>query len=449
MDDRTQHMLTAPPVPLLVRMATPNAMAFFIQSFVSLAEVWFVGQLGTVSLASIALVFPLLMLTQMMSNGAMGGAITSSIARSLGAGDAERASRLAWHALTLAVAGAALFLVVFLLAGGPFLAFLGGEGEVLGRATTYCLMLFTGGVFLWLVGACSAIFRGMGNMKFPAMLMIVSAVIQVPLSGTLVLGAFGAPQLGIVGAAVSAVASALVISTIMLFSLTRPGQPVRLTRRTLVFSREDFRDIMKVALPASLSPLLTVANILCLTAIVAGFGDQALAGYGIGSRIEFLLVPLVFGLGAAMTSLVGVSIGAGRVDRAERVGWTGSFMAAALSGVVGILLALFPNAWIPAFTDDPDTIAAATRYIQVMGPFFALQGLGLTLYFASQGAGAMAWPVIATIVRLVLAVGGALLLAHGLDMGLTGVFIAAAVAMVTYGLMIAGSLKLGAWRRQV
>jgi MATE family, multidrug efflux pump len=449
MDERTHHLLTAAPAPLLFRMATPNALAFTIQSSVSLAEVWFIGRLGTSALASIALAFPLLMLMQAMSGGALGGAVASSVARALGAGDREKAQKLIWHALAIAALGSGLFLVLFLVFGRGLLAFLGGTGGILEQSASYCLVLFIGGLFIWLLGVVSAVFRGMGDMKLPAMLMIASAAIQVPLSGVLVLGLYGAPQLGIVGAAVSAVISAFLISAIMLFLLSRTGRVIQLDTSYISFSAALFRDIFKVGLPASLSPLLTILVIMVLTAMAATFGESALAGYGIGSRIEFLLIPLVFGIGASMTSLVGLSIGAGDIDRAEKIGWTGAAFAAGLAGVVGLALAAFPEAWIYAFTDDPATFEAARSYIRIVGPFFAFQGLGLSLYFASQGAGTVTWPVVATIVRVILAVGGSWMLAFWLDMGLQGVFIAAAAAMVTYGVMIAASLKFGAWRGQV
>jgi Na+-driven multidrug efflux pump len=113
MDERTHHMLTSAPAPLLLKMATPNALAFAIQSSVSLAEVWIIGQLGTSALASIALAFPLLMLVQTMSGGALGGAVTSAIARALGSGDRDRAQKLMWHGLAVSAIGAGLFLLLF------------------------------------------------------------------------------------------------------------------------------------------------------------------------------------------------------------------------------------------------------------------------------------------------------------------------------------------------
>ena len=411
-----------------------------------MAEVWFIGRLGSASLAAIALVFPLLMLFQTLSGGAMGGAVASAIARALGAGDLQRAETLIWHALALAAMGAVALLVVFLLAGSEFLRFLGGSGSVLEQALSYSYVLFFGGIFVWLVGVVSAVFRGMGNMRFPAAMMILSAFVQVPLSGLLITGAFGAPKLGVMGAAVSAVISSILLAAVMLIRLAGDSGQIRLTKPPAVFRRHHFADILQVALPASLSPLLTVATIIILTAIVGRFGEQALAGYGIGSRIEFLLIPLVFGIGASMTSLVGVGIGAGDIKRAEHIGTVGGLGAAGLAGGIGLILAVQPELWIPYFSHDPVVQDAATRYIQIVGPWFAFYGLGLVLYFGSQGAGAMGWPVVALSLRAVICVGGAVLLTESFDTGIDGVFYAVALSMVAYGVIMFCALKLGAWR---
>ena len=150
MDERSKHMLTAPPVSLLVTMSAPNSLAFLIQASVSMAEIWFIGRLGSLSLAAIALVFPLLMLTQTLSGGAIGGAVASAVARALGAGDLARAENLIWHAIALAGAGSLLLLALFLLVGECFLGFMGGSGEILEQAVGYSLILFSGGFCLWL-----------------------------------------------------------------------------------------------------------------------------------------------------------------------------------------------------------------------------------------------------------------------------------------------------------
>jgi len=446
MDPRTQQMLSAPPLPLLVGMAAPSTVAFFIQGSVSLAEVWFIGQLGEISLAAIALAFPLLMLTQTLSGGAMGGAVAAAIARALGAGDIVRAERLVWHALALAVMGGVGLLVIFLLGGRAFLQFLGGEDEVLRQAYAYAVVLLSGSVFLWLIGTVTAIYRGMGEMQFPAAIMIFNALVQIPLSGCLILGWGGLPALGIIGAAISAIVAAALLCLPLFVKLSKGDLPVRLRLSAMRFSKSDFDEILRVALPASLSPLLTIATVLVLTAYVASFGEAALAGYGIGSRVEFLIIPLVFGLGAAMTTAVGASVGAGELDRAERLGAIGGLSAGVIAGLVGIVLALFPNAWIGVFTDVPAVHAAARSYIEIVGPLFFFHGLGLSLYFASQGASAMFWPVLATVLRVLVAALGGYVLAFTLDFGLSGIYTAAAAAMLTYAVVIAAAIRAGAWR---
>jgi Na+-driven multidrug efflux pump len=276
--------------------------------------------------------------------------------------------------------------------------------------------------------------------------MIFNALVQIPLSGCLILGWGGLPALGIIGAAISAIVAAALLCLPLFVKLSKGDLPVRLRLSAMRFSKSDFDEILRVALPASLSPLLTIATVLVLTAYVASFGEAALAGYGIGSRVEFLIIPLVFGLGAAMTTAVGASVGAGELDRAERLGAIGGLSAGVIAGLVGIVLALFPNAWIGVFTDVPAVHAAARSYIEIVGPLFFFHGLGLSLYFASQGASAMFWPVWATVLRVLVAALGGYVLAFTLDFGLSGIYTAAAAAMLTYAVVIAAAIKAGAWR---
>ena len=150
MDNRTQEFLSKPIMPLLIRMSAPNTIAFFIQSLVVLTEVWFISKLGTNSLAAVALAFPLLMITQTMSGGALGGAITSAIARSMGANDIDRVEKLIWHAVVISLGGALIFLILFLFFGQQLLFLLGGRGDILKESYGYCSVLFFGGALLWL-----------------------------------------------------------------------------------------------------------------------------------------------------------------------------------------------------------------------------------------------------------------------------------------------------------
>ena len=447
MDNRTQEFLNNPIMPLLIRMSAPNTIAFFIQAIVVLTEVWFISKLGTNSLAAVALAFPLLMLTQTMSGGALGGAISSAIARSMGANDIDKAEKLIWHSIAISLCGALTFLFLFLVFGKDLLYLLGGRDEILQESYDYCSVLFFGGLLIWLSGSLSAALRGMGNMRFPATLMVIASLIQVLLSGGFILGWFGFPQLGVSGAAVATLFSSTLMVTIIIIKLSSKTVPARLRKGQLVLKRKLFSNIFEVAIPASASPLLTVGTILVLTGLVGTFGTEALAGYGIGSRVEFLMIPLIFGIGTAMTSIVGANIGANNIERAERVGTYGGSVAGVVSILIGFTLAVFPDLWIHYFTNDLKAYEITKKYIQIVGPFYAFQGIGLSLYFASQGANAMLWPTIATIARFLIASIGGSISIYILGFGIESIFLSSSVAMMTFGIMIFLSLKRGAWRK--
>jgi len=444
---RTQQMLNAPVLPLLLRMASPNALAFLVQSSVSMAEVWYVGQLGRVSLAAMALMFPWLMLMQMLANGAMGGGVTGAVARALGANQIERAEQLIWHALAIALVAGLAFLGIVLLALDPLLGLMSDNQAVLDEARSYAIILFSGCPFIWSMALLNSTLRGMGNMKFPAMLMVMGAAVQIPLSGALILGWFGAPQLGIAGAAVSVISVSTISTLLLVLKLRSQRSPVRLHSAALEFQSALFTSILRVGLPSSISPFLTVSTISGLNVLVGTFGVAALAGYGVGSRIEFLIIPLVFGIGVSMNTIVGVNLGAGQIKRAVHVGWVGAWVSALFTGLGGLSVAIWPEAWAGIFTDDPETLRSARTFLQYTGPFFALQGLGLSLFFASQGAGKMAWPLIGTLMRFLVAIGGGAILLYGFSTSLEAIYFANGLGMLAVGTITAAALKLGMWER--
>jgi Na+-driven multidrug efflux pump len=286
-------------------------------------------------------------------------------------------------------------------------------------------------------------------MRFPALVMLAGAFVQVPLSGALILGWWGAPALGITGAALSVTAVASVASLVSLVRLVRGAGALRLRLAALRFEAATFREILRVGLGSAPAPILTVFTIVAVNGLVSGFGPAALAGYGIGSRLEFLLIPLVFGIGAALTAMVATNLGGGNFERALRIAWIGSASAAALTGTIGGVLAIWPGLWVGTFTSDPLVYESGTAYLRTVGPCYVFHGLALSLYFASQGARAMFWPVFATALRFAIAVGGSMIALSMLGDGAAAGVIFACVAggMAAAGVVTAGAIAAGAWRR--
>jgi Na+-driven multidrug efflux pump len=205
-----------------------------------------------------------------------------------------------------------------------------------------------------------------------------------------------------------------------------------------------FRDILRVGAVAALVTVQNNLTVIATTGLIGRFGPAAIAGYGVGTRLEYLLVPLVFGLGAPLVALVGTNIGAGRHDRALRVAWTGAAIGFTISEAIGLWAALFPASWLSLFGDDPGMIAAGSAYLRAVGPFYGFFGLGLALYFSSQGAGRLLWPLCAGLLRLVVAVGGAWLMLHWTG-ELGYMFLTLGLGLAAYGLVNAAAVKAGAW----
>ena len=238
---------------------------------------------------------------------------------------------------------------------------------------------------------------------------------------------------------------AFAASALFLFFYLRSGRlRVRLDVRQTPLQSEPLRDILRVGALACLSPLQTVLTILILTRLVSHFGTNALAGYGIGTRLEFLLVPLAFAIGVASSPMVGMAVGAGMVTRARRVAWTAATMGLVLLTVLGGVVTLVPELWSRLFTQDAEVISSASLYFLWAGPCYGLFGMGLVLYFSSMGAGKVGGPVLAGTVRLVLvAVGGWLLTqAHA---PVWTIYALVALGMVVYGLATAAAIWFTSW----
>ncbi len=443
-DPRTRLLLEAPIGATLLKLAAPNVLVMFVQASVGLIETYFVGWLGTDALAGVALVFPLVMLMQMMSAGAMGGGISSAIARALGGGRRADANALALHALVIA----AIFGLFFMLAmlGGGFWLYraMGGNGASLAAALTYSNVVFSGAVLLWIFNSLANVIRGTGNMAVPALVTCAGVIVLMPLSPCLILGWGPFPRLGVAGGAVAVIAYYAIGSAALAVYLRSRRSVLRPSFRKFRLQWRLFRDILRVGGVAALITLQTNLIIVIATALVGRFGPAAIAGYGVGSRLEYLLVPIVFGLGGPLVAMVGTNIGARQQQRALRIAWIGAAAAALITEAIGVAAAVFPHLWLSLFDTDPAMLDAGSRYLHAVGPFYGLFGLGMALYFASQGIGRLRWPFVANFTRLVIAGGGGWL-ALRLTGEISDVFLALGVALAAFGLINAVAVAGGAW----
>src|ERR1700742_1439428 len=437
-------LVEGPILRTLLRLAWPNVIALSAGTCVVIAETSYIGRLGVESLAAMAPVFPCVILTMTMSGGAVGGGVASSIARALGPGYTERVLALASHALLIGLGFGLAFVIGMGIFGPKLLELLGGRGPVLANAVGYAHIFFGGAVLPWLMNTTAGILRGTGNMKLPSLVILNSAVCQIVLGGTLGLGLGPIPQFGMRGVAAGSLTAYTISLSILWWYLFSGRARVVPRIRGLRIQWEMFVDILKVGLVSCFSPLQSVLTISIFTHMLAGFGTAILAGYGIGARLEFMLTSIAFAVGIASVPMIGMSIGAGRVARARRIAWTAGVISFGSVGVIGTIIAIFPDLWVNLFTNDPGVRAASHQYLSTAAPMYAFIGLASSMYFSSQGAAKVLGPVLAQTARLVfIAVGGWWLTTHDATAG--NFFTLASLSMIVLGTLSSLSVVLTRW----
>jgi putative MATE family efflux protein len=448
-DPRLQMMLSGPIASTLLRFAAPTIVVVTVQAFVSVMETYFVGFLGTDALAGVALVFPVLMLMQMMSAGGMGGGVASAVARALGAGRKADADALVLHAIIIAVALGLAFTIAVLIWGPPLYRLLGGQGPALQAALTYSNIVFAGSIAVWLLNTLGAVLRGAGNMVLPARVSLFGAVLLVPLSALLVLGWGPIPGYGVAGAGCAFVVYYVVATVVLASYLISGRSPVTLRFGGVQLKGPHFADILSVGAVSALMTVQANLIVIIVTGIVGAFGTAALAGYGLAARLDYLLIPLLFGLGSAAVTVVGTNVGAGQMKRARQIAWTAVAIGAGTTELIGLIAGVAPQLWISIFSDAPDVMSTGQTYLQIVGPFYGFLGAAMILYFSSQGAGQMLWPFVGGMVRLLLATIGTWMAVRQFGAGLAGLSWMITASFVVFSLVSALALRQGAWRLAV
>ena len=214
---------------------------------------------------------------------------------------------------------------------------------------------------------------------------------------------------------------------------------LRLRRHPL--RAEHFASILGVGLLSTINALMTTLSISALTAAAGLAGVAAIAGYGIASRLDSLLIPIMFGFGTAAITVIGTSLGAGAVARARKAALVNALFVAAILEVLGLTVAFVPSIWTSHFSTDPQALAVAGSYLRAMGPLYGFVAIASELYFAGQGARRVGWPLAAATARFLCAVVAALLVFRGvasLDQAFT---------VVAFGSLAACAISLfGFWR---
>jgi putative MATE family efflux protein len=427
---RTQRILEAPILPLLLSLAAPNIGEAAARITFLTADAIFVSWLGRDALAGVAVVFPLFLILQTATASGIGSGVSSAIGHALGAGEHDRALSLAGVGTAIALLGAVLT-TLFLLLGGPMLyAAMGLRAAPLAMAVLYGGVLFGGSGFVWLMNVLANVSRGAGNMMVPAFAIAIGEAFHLALSPALILGWGPLPKLGIVGAALAALSAYVVGTLVLLLHLASRQALVRLHLSAIRLRWDDAAAILKVGALSAGSALLFQSTTFLVAGLVARLGETAVAAYGAAYRLELLQYPITFAFGSAVITMVATATGARDPERAQRVAWTGAAMAGSI-GLIFTAIALAGVRWMSLFTSDPAIMELGALYLYCQAAVFPFTGMGLACYFATIGLGTVIGPFLLALMRIIIAVAGGWL-ALMLGDGPLGLFLASSVAFLSF-----------------
>jgi putative MATE family efflux protein len=397
---------------------------------------FFLAVSGPTRLPALRSPFPWIMLVLQTTNSGMGAGVSSAVARALGAGKRDRADELVFHALLLALVLGAIFSIVMLLTAPTIFHWMGGRDAMLADALSYANVCLGGAVCITVLNLLGNAVRGTGNMSLHAGVLVGCVVAHIALSPVLIFGWGPFPALGPAGAGWGLVIPFAVGSLIMVGYLRSSRSIVRLNFRGMVLRRELLIDILKVGVPGLMNTAITNLSVVLLTGIAGQFGPQAAIGYAMGARLEYIMQPVAFGFGTAIVAMVGTNWGARQYDRARQIAWTGAIVIAVVCGTIGSIVALQPSLWLGLFSDDPEVARFGALYLQIVGPAYLCFGLGLGLFFVSQGFGRGVAAMNANAARLIVSAGAGLVAAYWFDFGIPGFCVAVSGGFCLYALLL-------------
>jgi putative MATE family efflux protein len=437
---RTRLLLEGPALPTLLRLSAPNVLNLLAIAGMITFDGLFLGRLGTDVLAGASLAVPFVMLIQHTAASGMGGGVSSAVARALGAGKRDVADALTLHTFVLAIVLAAAFSTV-LLSGAPFVfRWMGGEDQILSAALAYANVAFGGAASICMLNLLGSAVRGTGNMGLPAAVIVGSVIAHILISPLLIFGWGSFPALGPAGAGWGLILPFGVGSLVLVGYLRSSRSLVTLAFGGVSLQWRLFAEILQVGVPGLINVSITNLSVVLLTGIAGHLGREAAIGYAMGARLEYILIPLAFGFGTTIVAMVGTNWGAKQYRRAREIAWTGAVTVAIACATIGLIVALFPALWMGLFTSDDKVIRVGATYLRVVGPIYGFYGLGMALYFASQGFGSVILTVTANAVRLLANAACALVAIFWLDLGAIGFFVAVAIGFCAYAAMTVAAM---------
>jgi putative MATE family efflux protein len=433
MASRSARLTQGPVGRHLVEMTVPMLLGITTLMAQSFIDTYFLGMVGDRALAAYSFGFPILMIVTSVAIG-LGAGTSSVVARAIGADDHDRSKRLATDSLILSLLIAVLCMVVGILTIDPLFRALGAPEDMLPTIRTFMTILYSAVPFIMLGMVGTATMRATGDTRLPSKLMIGAAIINVILDPIFIFGLGPIPALGLNGAAIAGLLSRGIFFAVSTYYLWRHSDLLGFDRPEGAAMRRSWRDILHVGLPAAGTNIIVPVGATLVTAMIARYGPEAVAGFGVAHRVESMVLVIYYAMSAIIGPFVGQNLSAGKQDRIQQsLRLCAGF--AVLSGlVIAALLALVSGALPRLFSDNPDVTDVTRLFLWIAPIGYGAYGIVMVVNAAFNGLGRPMPGVVVSVTRI-LGLYVPLALVGNALFGIAGIFGAYTVANIVAGVI--------------
>ncbi|NIO22995.1 MAG: MATE family efflux transporter [Candidatus Aenigmarchaeota archaeon] len=426
MSKRAEELMSDPRRGLF-KLAIPIMVGMLAHTLFNIVDTIFVGRLGAEAIASVTIAFPIAFIIIAIGSG-VGIGTTSLVARLIGAKRKRMVDSAAENAIILSIILSIIITVAGIVTSRPLFVLMGVTGNVLEMSVSYINIIFSGMIFMLPMMILASILRGEGNAKTPMKIMITTSILNAVFDPVFIyLLGYGVP-----GAAMASVLARLIGSLVMfhIFFIKRSTY-VELSFRKFRMNWNIIKDIFSVGIPASLSQMSMSAGLLILNVFLIALGSVYVAAFGLGFRVDMLILLPIFGISSGLITMVGMYVGARNFERAKWITKYAMKISVVIMGLVGLLFFLIAEYLMMIFTNDPQVIMSGAEYIRIVVLSYPFAAIGITVYSSFQGAGKGIPALVLTLLRVILLsvpIAYALTFVYGF--GATGVWIAVSSASI-------------------
>lgn len=417
----------------LIDMTVPVLLGITMLMAQSFIDTYFLGMVGDSALAAYSFGFPILMIVTSVAIG-LGAGTSSVVARAIGSGDHQRAKRLATDSLLLSFLITAMLSFIGILTINPLFRLLGAPDDMIPMISTFMTILYCGVPFLVIGMVGTSSMRATGDTVLPSKLMVAGAILNVALDPIFIFGLGPVPGLGLNGAAIAALLARGAMFAGTIYFLAHRLDMISFKKPQPGEMRRSWRDILHVGLPAAGTNAIIPVGMALITAMIARYGPEAVAGFGVASRVESMVLVIYYAMSSTIGPFVGQNLSAGKEDRIQLALRLCARFCITSGLVIAVVLALLSGVLPSLFSDNPAVTDVTRLFLWIAPVSYGAYGIVMVVNAAFNGLGTPMPGVMISATRIIALYVPLAILGKAM-FGIAGIFGAYAVANFLSGLL--------------